>query len=754
MIIAAGVGVDEGTVAFVLLDIALIVGVARLAGALFRRFRQPPVIGEIMAGLLLGGALLGTDPVRRVFGLDRTITDIVFPLEARPFLKVLAELGLILFMFIVGLELDIKLIRGRERLAAGISLTSVALPFVLGIGLASLLDAQGYRPDGVELVPFALFIGASMSVTAFPVLARVLSDRGMHRTPIGALALACAAIDDILAWSLLALVTAIVQAEASGGGGGGGAAGDLVRVLGLSVAFITFMFVLVRPQLARLPERYRLAGDRLTPEVLAFILGGVLLSSWATSMIGIHAIFGAFLFGAVLPREGAAAFTHDLLERIESVAVLLLLPLFFIVTGINVEFSHFDAGSIGTLVLIVAVACLGKFAGATAAGRLQGLGLRRAAAIGILMNTRGLTELVLLTIGRDKGVLDDELFTLLVLMAVITTVITAPLLRRIYPDRMIDHDIAEAERAALGAIDTYRVLVLVDAPSSAAPLVTAASAIAASEPSAEVVLTRLSPQPHELEVGAGAFVTQLTRMAASLDDLRALEEQVRSQGLSCAVFSRFTDDLVGDLAAQAGRMGARLVVVGDVRDDPAREAVVATIVDRMPCDVAVVVAPLLQRASAAPGRPPVVEAAEGPDGLAAIELGLRMASAHGALPAVVGLDRDGRGGRQLQGVLRLVERDGGVVVTHATDLTDPQTVEEVGLAAAVLRSCPGAIGTAGSAVHAARPDTERLGFPVILVRADRNQLERASLSGLLDARRSVGAHTGSTGGAVDARAGS
>jgi Kef-type K+ transport system membrane component KefB len=730
MLFAAGGGVEESTIAFVFIDIAVIMVVARLVGALFRRFGQPPVIGEIIAGLVLGPSLLGADWVTDLLGLDESLTDLIFPTEARAYLKVLAELGLVLFMFIVGLELDLKLIRGKERLAAGISLTSVALPFTLGFGLAGILDGQGYRPDGIDFLPFALFIGASMSVTAFPVLARVLSERGMQRTPTGTLSLACAAIDDILAWSLLALVTAIVEASL---GGGGNAGADLARVLGLSVAFIAFMFVVVRPQLARLPARFRRNGDSLTPEVLVVVLGGLLISSYITSEIGIHSIFGAFLWGAVMPREDAAEFTHALLERIESVAVLLLLPLFFIVTGLNADIGSIGAGDLAAFVLIVVVACVGKFVGATAAGRFQGLSMRRAAAVGTLMNTRGLTELVLLSIGLDKGVLSPELFTMLVLMAIVTTVMTAPMLKQIYPDRMVQHDIAEAERAALGDALAYRVLVLVDTPDTAGPVVDAACQIAASESPAEVVLSRFQPQPRPLEAGAGAYATQLALMAETIDDLRGLEERVRANGLTAVSFSQFTADLPGDLAGQAERLGARVVLIGDQRDEPEWDAQVAALRSLVPCDMALVVAPLPRPDQPAPTAGPVVAAGDGPDAMAALELAARMAATTGSPPRLVGL-AGVRGGRRMQGLLRRLAGDGDAPASIGGDLDDPSTVAAVHGASAAFVGFASRQGGGPTPVQAARPDAERFGFPIVLVQADPNRLDRSSLEAFLDQR--------------------
>jgi Kef-type K+ transport system membrane component KefB len=415
--------------AFVFLDVAVIIIAARLMAALFRKIGQPAVVGEIVAGVMLGPSLLGA--------LPGNLPAAIFPVQqVRGGLNVVAQLGLIIFMFTVGLELDTKLIRGKERLAAVISVSSVAFPFMLGLLLASGLYASHKTVGGhtVDRLSFALFIGASMSVTAFPVLARILIERGMYHTRIGTLALACAAVDDILAWSMLAFVLAVVKSSG---------AWQLPIVLAESAAFVAVMFVVVKPQLRRLTGWYVRAGT-LTPNVLAVVVAGFLASAYVTSMIGIHSIFGAFLFGAVMPREGSTRLVHDILERLEKMSVLVLLPVFFVVTGLNVDVRNLGQDAVVVLPLILLVACAGKFLSAMAAARLQGLSLREGAAIGTLMNTRGLTELVILNVGRDAGVLDGRLFTMLVLMAIITTFITEPVLRLVYPARVLHRDEEQA----------------------------------------------------------------------------------------------------------------------------------------------------------------------------------------------------------------------------------------------------------------------------------------------------------------------
>jgi len=384
-----------------LAGVAVVIVVARLAGALFRRIGQPPVIGEVIAGIALGPSVLGSWSTS------------LFPLETRPLLKILASLGLATFMFLVGLELDLGHLRGnRRRASTGVAVAGTAVPFALGVLLAMALHPTHNTGD---FVPFALFIGAAMSTTAFPVLARILQERKLYDTPLGVLAMASAAGDDVLTWATLAVVVAIVAST-----------GDwtLPYILVLSTLFVVFMLFVVRPALARYANR------RLGSNELALVVAGILACAFATSAIGVHEIFGAFLLGAVFPRGDLA---EELRIRLKAVATILL-PVFFVTTGLNVDVGGIRVEGLWQLGLILLVACAGKFIGAGLGARSQGLAIRESLALGVLMNTRGLTELVVLNIGRDLGVLDDRLFTLLVVMAVVTTVVTSPLLDVVKPD--------------------------------------------------------------------------------------------------------------------------------------------------------------------------------------------------------------------------------------------------------------------------------------------------------------------------------
>ena len=380
----------------------MVIVVARAVGALFRLIHQPPVIGEVVAGIALGPSLLGS------------WSNGLFPLETRPLLRILAGVGLAVFMFLVGLEMDLSHLGGgqRRRISAGVALLGTAVPFGLGVVLATTL----HPAHGVgDFLPFALFIGAAMSTTAFPVLARILQERKLYDTPLGVLTMASAAGDDVLTWATLAIVVAMVAATG---------AWTLPYILVLSVAFGLVMVFAVRPALARIRDRPMGTSE------LTLVVAGVLAAAFVTSTIGIHEIFGAFLLGAVFPRGPLA---DALRERLRSV-VAILLPVFFVTTGLNVDVGGVGLEGLWHLALILVVACAGKLIGAGLGARSQGLAVRESLALGVLMNTRGLTELVVLNIGRDLGVLGGRLFTLLVIMAVLTTVATAPVLARIKPD--------------------------------------------------------------------------------------------------------------------------------------------------------------------------------------------------------------------------------------------------------------------------------------------------------------------------------
>lgn len=405
---ASGVS-SSSTLAHVLLALAVITLMARLVGGIFRRYLgQPPVMGEILAGLMLGPSLLGLVwPEAYAF---------VLPSSTAPYLGIISKVGVVLFMFLVGLDLNPKLLRGNTHATIAISHASIIAPFLLGAALALGLYPV-YSNDKVSFTVFSLFIGVSMSVTAFPVLARILTDRRAQHTRLGATALACAAVDDVTAWTMLALVAGIANAQMEG---------VLWTVLAVG-AYIAIMLFVVRPLIARAAAWEERQEGPLSRSALAAVFVALLLSAYVTEAIGIHALFGAFLLGVIMPHGGALA--EQLRARLEDVVVVLFLPSFFAFTGMRTQLALVSGAQdwlVCGLILLVAVA--GKFGGSFAAARVSGIGWRQSAALGALMNTRGLMELIVLNLGLDLGVISPTIFTMLVLMALVTTFACSPAL--------------------------------------------------------------------------------------------------------------------------------------------------------------------------------------------------------------------------------------------------------------------------------------------------------------------------------------
>ncbi|MGW3240310.1 cation:proton antiporter [Streptomyces olivaceus] len=397
----------------VLLALPVVILACRVGAALLRRLGQPPVVGEIVTGILLGPSLLGQ--------LWPHAQSYLFPPGVTDHIEVLGQLGLLAFMFLIGLELDLDHLQGNGRAAAVISQVSIVLPLLLG-GLLALGMFNSFAPQGTDRVAFVLFVAVAMSITAFPVLARILTDQGLYHTPTGSLAMACAAAGDITAWCLLAVVVAFVK--------GGSLLESLTTVVMVAVYFAVMMQV-ARPLLARLSRSKQATkgGEAQDGSVLALLFCGMCLSALLTGAIGVHALFGAFLFGVVTPRN--AAVIERSAARLRSVAVPLLLPLFFVTTGLRTDIGMLAADPVQWLWLsaVLAVALAGKWGGGSVSARLSGQSWREALSLGALMNCRGLTELIVLNIGLDLGVIDEALFTMLVLMALITTAATSPAVR-------------------------------------------------------------------------------------------------------------------------------------------------------------------------------------------------------------------------------------------------------------------------------------------------------------------------------------
>lgn len=398
--------VHAATLPHLLGALVAIIITGRLLGAAMQRLGQPRVIGEVVAGILLGPSLLGrVSPGAMAWLLPDAIM---------PSLEVIAQLGVVLFMFLVGLELNAEFLRDRVHKTIVISHAGIVTPFLMGTGLALWLFPQ-LAPAGVPFTSFALFLGVSLSITAFPVLARILTEHRLEQTELGVLALSCAAAGDATAWCLLAFVVGVAQSAV---------AGAIATAL-LTVLFIGVMFGVVRPLL----RGWLAESDpsRINGSLVTWVLVALLLSALAAEAIGIHALFGAFLLGAMIPHDSAVARAfHD---KLHDMVVILLLPAFFAHTGMRTEIGLVNGLSEWlTCGAIIVVATLGKLGGTMISARLTGIDWRTSASLGVLMNTRGLMELIVLNIGLDLGVISPTLFAMMVLMALATTIATTPVL--------------------------------------------------------------------------------------------------------------------------------------------------------------------------------------------------------------------------------------------------------------------------------------------------------------------------------------
>jgi len=392
-----------------LLQLVIILGTARLLGLVLRYFGQPPVIGEMAAGIVLGPVVFGA--------LAPEIHSHVFEPGSVGALNGLSQLGLVLFMFIVGAELRLPMgVRQQLTAASWIGILAVLVPMVLGLGIAVVLH-EDLAPEGVTFWPFALFMASAMSITAFPVMARILKERSLTHTTLGRLSLTGAAVADVFAWIMLALV--VVLAET------GRDWTQFWLTMGGLAGLTVVIFMVAKPLVAWLLARYSSDG-RPAGALLATLLIGTFACAYVTELLDVHAVFGAFLFGACLPRDDRLL--AALIERIEYVAILVLMPIFFALAGLRTTPDAFVGAGLGALLLILAAAVVGKILGGSVGARITGQPWRTSLAIGSLMNARGLMELIVIKVGLDIGVIGQDLFTMLMVMAIVTTLMTGPLL--------------------------------------------------------------------------------------------------------------------------------------------------------------------------------------------------------------------------------------------------------------------------------------------------------------------------------------
>ena len=410
---AAPVALSVATLA---LQVAVVLFVSRLVGMLFKKFRQPQVIGEMIAGIMLGPSLMGW--------VMPSVSAFVFPAPTLGYLNALAQTGLILFMFLVGVSLNPKELKEHGHAAVVASHASIVMPFCLGTALAYFMYEKLSLP-GISFVNFALFMGVAMSITAFPMLARILNERGMMRSRMGTLAISCAAVDDLTGWFILAYIVIFIRSASNNT--------SVWPLIGSALAYLAVMFFVVRPLLPRFEASFRKYG-RITDNALSFLVILALLSALITEKLGIYSVFGAFFMGAMLPKS--VDFINAVNEKLESITVVAFLPLFFAFSGLRTSIALVKGELWFYAAAVIFIAIFGKFGGSMFASRLAGVSWRESASLGVLMNARGLMELIALNIGLDIGVISPTMFTIMVLMAVVTTCMTPPLFELLNPSKL------------------------------------------------------------------------------------------------------------------------------------------------------------------------------------------------------------------------------------------------------------------------------------------------------------------------------
>jgi Kef-type K+ transport system membrane component KefB/nucleotide-binding universal stress UspA family protein len=516
-----------------LLQIALVLVVARFVGLLAVRLGQPAVVGQMLAGVVLGPSVLGY--------ASPEAYERLFSGQSANVLGVLSKVGVIFFLFLIGLEFDPKQLRGRGRATALIGLASVAVPFASGFLLTRFLYPRLFDPStALPLNIVALFIGAAMSITAFPVLARILAERNMTRSSVGVVSLACAAFNDVVAWVMLAFIVALVTTDDISGG---------LRTLGLSLAYLAIIWLVVRPMLRRLETLFERSGGS-AQAVLGVVLPLLLLSAAATEWIGIHALFGAFVLGLVIPHD--TKYARVMTERLEDFTVAFLLPIFFAYAGLKTQVGLIGAPGIWSMtLLIIGVAVAGKFIGTSVVARFMRFSWRESGAMGVLMNTRGLVEIVIITIGLELGIINQTVFTMMFVMAVVTTAMTSPLLAVIYPRRFTDPQPIDASTAAR----EFGVLVPVSRPDSATGLASMLGMLTASSQVRKVYGLGLIPPRVTDAIGR-------TREALCSDALDLLARESAGKAIPFEPIRYATRDVATDIVRVARVKRVDLLLMG------------------------------------------------------------------------------------------------------------------------------------------------------------------------------------------------
>jgi Kef-type K+ transport system membrane component KefB len=516
--------------ATLLLQIITIIFTARTFGFFFNKIGQPTVIGEVVAGIFLGPSLLGMwFPQYSTF---------LFPKSSLPNLQFFSQIGLLLFMFVVGMELDLKVLRTKAREAIVISHASIVIPFTLGMGLAYFLYTD-FAPSNINFLSFSLFMGISMSITAFPVLARIIQERGMTKSKLGIMAITCAAIDDISAWCILAVVIAVVKA---------GSLLSALFTIVMAIGFVFIMLKLVRPFLKKLGEVYS-NKETLSLNIVAIIFGILLISAYVTEVIGIHALFGAFMAGVIMPPS--YNFRRILIEKVEYVALGLLLPLFFAFSGLRTQIGLLNDGGLwGTAFVIILIAILGKFGGSMLTSRFMGNSWRESLSIGALMNTRGLVELVVLNIGYDLGVLSPQIFAMLVLMALFTTFMTGPVLDLIKRFSKETHD----EKSDFEK-QKFKVLVSFGNPQTGKKIVRLANMLSGSGKQFNSEITALHVSP-------SADINKFNAAEYEKESFKPVKAEAHRLGIELKTKYKISNDVSEEILSVSHRGEYNLLLVG------------------------------------------------------------------------------------------------------------------------------------------------------------------------------------------------
>jgi Kef-type K+ transport system membrane component KefB len=514
--------------AILILQIVSIIIISRIFGFIFHKIGQPTVIGEIVAGIVLGPSVVGL--------FFPEFSGFLFPKGSLPNLQFLSQVGLILFMFVIGMELDLKILRNQAHDAVVISHASIIIPYFLGMGLAYYMY-EGYAPDNISFISFALFMGIAMSITAFPVLARVIQERDLTKTRLGSIAITCAAADDVTAWCILAAVIAIVKA---------GTFVSALYTMALAIVYVCAMIFVVQPFLKKLGNVYS-ERETISKTIVALSFLILLISAYIAEIIGIHALFGAFLAGVIMPPN--FNFRRIITDKIEDVSLVLLLPLFFVFTGLRTQIGLLNETHLWTVCgLIVLTAVAGKFGGSTFAARFVGQTWKESLSIGALMNTRGLMELIVLNIGYDLGVLTPEVFAMMVIMALVTTFMTGPALDT------INYFFPEKDSPAVAPGKLFKILISFGPAIKGKKLLRLADQLTHKKTEdADITAFHLTPS---------ADINPKEAKEYERESFRLVKHEAQNLGIKIKTIYRATNDINKEITREANKGKYDLLLVG------------------------------------------------------------------------------------------------------------------------------------------------------------------------------------------------